>query len=208
MRSNADTSRVQMYLLCQAVETAGRALLRNPFQHPFDQIMCMNHLVTRGGVIVHSAGIVVNGKTLVFPGVSTAGKSTLTELFMDAGFGSEVLSDDRVIIRQQMERSQPTSGFVAWGTPWFGDARIGRNEGAPLAALLFLHKGEANEVIPIPTGQAMRELMPVVSVPWYDRERGNAVLETCARLVESVPCYDLQFRPEADVIDLLTARTW
>ena len=59
----------------------------------------MNHLAERGGVIVHAAGAVVQGGALVFLGASGAGKSTLSRMFLEAGLGAALLSDDRVILR-------------------------------------------------------------------------------------------------------------
>jgi len=179
----------------------------NPVRYPLDQILLMNHLAPRDGLIVHAAGAVVGGCALVFPGLSGGGKSTLSRLFITAGLGDTLLSDDRVIMRvtQGLEESERVT---AWGTPWPGDARVARNTGAPLAALLFLTKAQENKVMPLDASSAMKRLMPVVSCPWYDRARSDQVLATCARVVESLPCFELHSRPEAHVVEMLTERSW
>jgi hypothetical protein len=196
-RSDADTTHV----LVHAPHEAGAAAtasgqVANPVHYPLDQLLLMNHLALRDGVILHAAGAVVHGRALVFPGVSGAGKSTLARLFMAAGLIDSLLSDDRVILRGR-------GPVEVWGTPWPGDAGVARNAGAPLEALFFLVKAESTELVPVGAGTAMRRLMPAVSCPWYDRDRGNHVLDTCARVVESFPCYDLRFRPDAEVVALL-----
>ena len=86
--------------------------------------------------------------------------------------------------------------------------RSPRNALAPLAAVLFLVKAEANELVPLAAGAAMRRLLPVVSCPWYDAERLPGVLDTCARIVEGIPCYDLRFRPDAEAGAAAHGRSW
>jgi hypothetical protein len=168
----------------------------------------MNHLATRGGVICHSAAVVIEGKALLFPGVSGAGKSTMCRMFVNEGLGDRLLSDDRVILRVTGDGGVQPHAVTAWGTPWHGDALIARNESAPLAAVLFLVQAPTNGLRPIPPGAAMRRLMPLISSPWYDPERLPPVLETCGRIVETVSCYELDFTPDGDVVGMLTAMDW
>lgn len=210
-RCDHDTTEVVVHLdrrLAQAASgatTAEGSVFAHPLHYPLDQLLLMNHLSSRGGVIVHAAGAVIDGRALIFPGVSGAGKSTLSRAFTDAGLGDALLSDDRVIVRSL---DGAPGHFQAWGTPWPGEAQIARNACAPLAALLFLVKASANEVVPLAPGAAMRRLMPVVSGPWYDAERSGPVLDICARIVENVPCYDLRFRPGREAVALVTGREW
>lgn len=206
--ANADTTRVQVHTRqYERPYLAPPAPLHNPVGYPLDQLLLMNHLAPRGGAIVHSASAVVEGRGLVFPGVSGAGKSTLSRLFMAAGLEDTLLSDDRTILRWE-ESPTEQLGFWAWGTPWPGDAHIARNAGAPLAALLFLVKAEVNRIVPVSPAEALRRLMPKVSCPWYHAELGNQVLDTCARVVESVPTFDLHFRADGEVVPLLTGLSW
>ncbi len=204
--SNAGTSEVQVYV-DQDVPSWTSAThfgQTSPVCYPLDQLLLINHLSSRGGVVVHAGAAVVEGRALVYLGASGAGKSTLSRLLVEAGLGDGLLSDDRVILRT-------APGGVpceAWGTPWPGDAGIAANARAPLAALLFLVKSDENQIVPIAAAAGMKRLMPVASCPWYDRERLPGVLDTCAGIVENYPCYELHFRPDGDVVKLLTATTW
>ena len=183
--------------------------LWNPVRYPLDQLLLMNHLAPRGGAIVHAAGVVIQGKAIVLPGRSGAGKSTVARLFVDAGLEDSMLSDDRIILRSggsktaSSARAQ-TAPPTAWGTPWPGDARIARNSCAPLGAILFLTQAPETRLSRLSPGAAMRRLMPVVSVPWYDETRGNQVMATCASVAETVPCFELFFAPTREVVDLVT----
>jgi hypothetical protein len=208
MISNQSSTELRIYvdedephggLPCEGIHTPVRA--------PLDQVLFMNYLAFDWGVICHSAAAVVGKHALLFPGYSGAGKSTLCRMFVAAGMGDCLLSDDRVILRVDPE-TKTGGGVTAWGTPWHGDALIARNKSAPLAAMLFLVQHPSDELVPISPGAAMRRLMPVVSTPWYDADRLSPVLETCGRLVETIPCYELRFTTSGGIVDILTTRSW
>ena len=163
--------------------------LESPFRYPLDQILTMYALAGRG-FIVHSAGLVLGGRGLVFPGVSGAGKSTFARL-AGARTGWLPLSDDRTVLRLQNDRPS------VYGTPWPGEGRVAENRSAMLAGLLFLEKGPGNEVRPISPAESLSRLFPVISIPWFDREVLPEALSACERIAETVPGAILGFRPEA-----------
>lgn len=208
LRSDRSTTRVSVHTDQGQDGDPPPAVIMNPIHYPLDQVMFMNHLALRGGVICHAAAAVVNGVALVFPGRSGAGKSTLSRQFVDAGLGGTLLSDDRVVLRREASSENELERMVAWGTPWHGDADIAQNMAAPLAAVLFLVQSDTDEVVPIGPGPAMRRLMPVVSCPWYDPERLPPVLDTCGRVVETVPCYELRFTRDGDAVSMLRSMSW
>ena len=167
-----------------------------PLLHPVDRVLSMGLLAHRGGFIVHACGWSANGKSVLFPGVSGAGKTTLCRQLMAAGRGG-ILSDDRVILRAGVK------GFDAWGTPWPGDAKQARNESAPLAAVCFIEKSPDHRLTPIPPAEALRRLMEAASVPWFSPDLRDRVLPLAARLVETVPAFRLGFRPDPGVVACL-----
>jgi hypothetical protein len=204
--ADADTTRVRVYVdqdealvRIQAASPSGRRL--SPVRYPLDQLLLMNHLAKLGGIIIHGAGAVLGGKAIVLAGASGAGKSTISRLFMDAGLGDSILSDDRVVIRTTGGQDALPE-VTAWGTPWPGDARVARNAMAPLSALLFLVKSEVNELRALPANVAAKRLMPVVTCPWYDPKRLPHVLDACSRVVERTRCYEFCFRPDAGAVEL------
>ena len=217
--SNRDTTRVTVFDSRAAAgareETNGapKQAVANPMSYPLDQLLLMNHLAPLGGVIVHAAGAVIGSKALVFAGASGAGKSTISQLLAGGGLGDSLLSDDRVILRLDQEGRSASSEeasrrITAWGTPWAGDAQVARNASAPLGAVLFLAKGDKEELVAMEAASALRRLLPMVSAPWYDAELFPAVLDTCSQIVMACPCYELRFRPTAEVVALLTGRSW
>ena len=194
--SDAATTSVRVFADAAPLSrAAGRDVwLADPVCYPLDQLLLMNHLAQRGGVVVHSCVLSLGDAGFVCCGASGAGKTTLARALMAAGLEEAVLSDDRAIVRVD------AGGAVAWGTPWPGDAGIARNSGAPLAALLFLTQAPpgagTSALTQISAGDAFKRLLPVVSCPWYDEEGMAGVFATCERLVSEHPCYDFAFRPD------------
>ena len=168
-----------------------------PLLHPVDRVLFMGVLAHRNAFIVHSCGWSCNGKSVLFPGVSGAGKTTLCRQLMAAGQG-RILSDDRVVLREGPD------GFRACGTPWPGDAKQARNESAPLAALGFIEQAPEHRLTPIPPAEALRRLMEAASIPWYSSALRDLVLPLVARLVSTVPAYRVGFRPDPGVFDVLS----
>ena len=167
-----------------------------PLLHPVDRVLSMGVLANRGGFIVHSCGWACNGKSILFPGVSGAGKTTLCRQLMATGLGN-VLSDDRVVLREGAD------GFRACGTPWPGDAKQARNESAPLAAICFIEKSPDHQLISIRPAEALRRLMEAASIPWFSATLRDLVLPQVERLVSTVPAYRLGFRPDPGVMDVV-----
>ena len=202
-RFHADENRVYLWAEPQAefgavdiwpVAEGGRQMPQ--LLHPVDRVLSMGVLAHRGGFIVHSCGWSCNGKSVLFPGVSGAGKTTLCRQLMAAGRG-RILSDDRVILREGAE------GFRACGTPWPGDAKQALNEAAPLAAICFIEKSPEHRLTPIRPAVALRRLLEAASIPWFSPRLRDRVLPLVERLVESVPAYRLGFRPEPGVLACL-----
>ena len=168
-----------------------------PLLHPVDRVLFMGVLAHRNAFIVHSCGWSCHGQSVLFPGVSGAGKTTLCRQLMAAGQG-RILSDDRVVLREGPE------GFRACGTPWPGDAKQALNESAPLAALGFIEQAPDHRLTPIPPAEALRRLMEAASIPWYSSDLRDLVLPLVERLVSTVPAYRVGFRPDPGVFAVLS----
>jgi hypothetical protein len=174
----------------------GQTLISNPVSYPLDQILLMYILARKKGALIHAAGIGIGNKGLIFPGVSGAGKSTLSRQFTP-GNDRVLLSDDRIAVREVADT------FRAFGTPWPGDAGIAANRSAPLSAIFFIHHGSINSIKEISPKKALEKLLPVTSIPWYDREVMPLTLSVCEDMAFSVPGYELHFTPDAGVVNIL-----
>jgi hypothetical protein len=174
----------------------GKIVIPNPITYPLDQVLLMYILSFINGMIIHAAGVVINKTSLLFPGKSGAGKSTISNLLMGKE-NFECLSDDRIILRE-------IDGiFKGFGTPWPGDAGIAVNKCAPIAGLFFLNKDRTTSIKKISPAEAIKRLLPVASIPWYHREVLPIVLEFADKLISNIPAYELSFNQGSEVVNVL-----
>ena len=171
-----------------------RMELRHPICYPLDQLLLMYFLARRKGILTHAAGVVKKGRAFLFAGASGAGKSTFSQLLAGARVG-KLLSDERMIVREIDGTMQ------AFGTPWAGTAGIARKGQAPLAGIFILQHGTDNHIEKIGARDALDNLLPMFSIPWYDPDTMPAIIAFAKRLVAKVPAYVMRFRPEPSAAD-------
>lgn len=170
----------------------GVTRLRQPLEYPIDQLMQMYILSRCEGLILHAMGAVIQGIGVLMAGPSGAGKTTLSRLLADRSPDAKILSDDRVIVRR--------SGvdWLLYGTPWPGDAGFAENGPVPLRRIFFPVKSLTNRTVPLDIHSALRRLLPVVSIPWYDREIVPLSLGLCEQLLQHCPCDELHVAPSPE----------
>jgi len=160
-----------------------------------DQLLLAQILADRQGCYLHSSGIVLDGKGLLFAGHSEAGKSTMVKMLKDH---AEILCDDRNIVRRWPD------GFRIHGTWSHGEVPTVSANSAPLRAILFLDKAPENRLVPLEsTHEILPRLLaclikPFVTAEWWDR-----MLPLLERIANEVPCYSLRFDKSGQVVPLL-----
>jgi hypothetical protein len=140
-------------------------------------------LPLESGVLLHSAGVVVDGDAYVFHGVSGAGKSTL------ASFMQHVLSDELVALRRDGD------GFTARATGFWGtlDADSAPAGAYPLRATIELARGDDVSLEPLTIAEARRKLLLVAVVP-PERQLWMSTLRVVDALAR-VPAMRLAWSP-------------
>lgn len=171
---------------------------------PTDQIWLARLLADRGGVFIHSAGAILNGKGFLFVGHSEAGKSTTTQMLLDVknqdspGLDVEILCDDRNIIRRQ------TGGWQVYGSWSHGDIPNVSANAAPLHAICFLEQAFENNLIPISNHQeSFRKLLSCVIKPFVTANWWHNTLDVVDQLTREVPCYKMCFDKSGKIINNL-----
>jgi|WetSurMetagenome_2_1015567.scaffolds.fasta_scaffold07409_4 hypothetical protein len=177
-------------------ETDSGIKVLSPVLYPLDQLLLIHILAQNQGALIHAAGIELYGKGYIFPGRSGAGKSTISLQFgKRKHFG--LLSDDRIAVRKV------NNTLIVYGTPWAGEAGIADNSSSPLCGIFFIRQGAENIIKELQPKEALERLIPVTSIPWYDEEIMTKVLLFCEYMVSGVPAYDLFFKPDSEVVDVL-----
>lgn len=153
----------------------------------FVRILYSLALVEAHGLLVHAASLVWDGGAYLFCGPSGSGKTTVARLSTDAA----LLSDELSIVR--IAEGHP----VCFGTPFRGElALAGEDRAGPLVGIYFLHHGGRHAVAALKPRRALARLLPNVLCFAREADMAGAVFRIAADLVETVPCFDLSFRPD------------
>ena len=128
--------------------------------------------------------------------MSGAGKSTLVRLLKEP---LTAFSDDRVIVRVDGKE------ITLSGTPWAGEALVAEPHSAPLTGLAFLHHASATEARALTRQEALHQLLPSLSVPWFEKQATTDVLAVAERLLDCVPAHELRFRPHSEVGEVIAS---
>jgi hypothetical protein len=167
----------------------------DPLAYPLDELLIMHRLTQERAIELHSCGIVgPDGVGNLFVGHSEAGKSTTTRLWT-AHEGVEVLSDDRIIVREQAGQ------MLMYGTPWHGEAAFASPASAPLKRIFILEQGLGNRPYRLSPMQAVAELFARSFVPFYEPKYVDAALDFLQALTESVPVYRYVFEPNQAAVE-------
>jgi hypothetical protein len=170
----------------------------DPFYGPTMELLMVNYLAQGYGLILHSCGVVWEGKGLLFVGESGAGKSTIARLWAQER-AVEVLSDDRTIVRKK------ENGFRMHGTPWHGEGKFGSPGSAEVDKIFFLCHGEENAVRKMRTMGTVSRLLACSFPPYWDPTGMAFTLGFISELAAQVPCRELRFKADRGVVDLLQA---
>ncbi len=181
-----------------------RAALWTPVEGPADErvgvfenflrVLAAYRLSEAGGVLLHSAGIVHQGRAYLFVGPSGAGKTTLARVSRDDG--KRILSDDMNAVRPAAAGG---GDWVAEKLPFAGD--LGREPGPvgsyPLAGLFRLRKASAPARTPVEPARAVAALVANAPFVNSDPHRLDPLVASLERLLDRRPLELLSFRPDA-----------
>ena len=170
----------------------------NPLEYPLDELVVIHRLGRERGVEVHAAGLydrsLPNVGGFLFIGHSGAGKSTTTRLWRERR-DVTILSDDRIILRKH-------DGQV-WmhGTPWHGEAAFAAAEKSKIDKLFILEHAPETRITQLRGSQAVGELMARSFLPFYDGPSLESTMAFLQEIVETIPCYKLQFLPDSSAVE-------
>lgn len=143
-----------------------------------------NALLNFNGMMLHASCVVYDGLAYLFSAPCGTGKSTHTSLWLQRFPGSYILNDDKPALRI-------INGEVyAFGTPFSGKTDLSVNRGVPVGGICVLKRGETNSVKPIPTDDALFNILNQTVRPYYesDMDKLLAVLDVILR---KIPIYEL-----------------
>ncbi|MBN2549127.1 MAG: hypothetical protein JXB15_08220 [Anaerolineales bacterium] len=171
------------------------------FEDILMELLTVLLLSPRRGLLLHACAASQEGTGWVFAGQSGAGKSTMARLWREAP-QVNLLSDERVILRQVQGE------FRAYGTPWYSDARAASPESARLEGIFLLRHGAQNTARQLEPAEAVTRLLACSFPPYWDAQGMENALGFLGELCQSVPCYELGFLPQPEVVNYIREKQW
>ena len=157
-------------------------------------------VASRGaGLVAHATALrVADGRTLLCPGISGTGKSTIAQLVAANAAGqASVLSDDRVFVRREGR------GASTWGTPWHSAAGTMDASGGSLAAIVLLARGPGATLRRLGAAEATPLLLRTLALPFWSDTHMTAALAFLADVLERTPVHELRYTPGPEAVELL-----
>lgn len=175
-------------------EPSPEATSIRPLYHPQDRAVILGRVCHLGGVMMHSSSVLIDGKVLIFAGMSGAGKTTLARLWRE--HGAIILNDERNLIHIR-------NGSVRAGaSPWHGEENQVNPASGPLAGIFFLNQAPTNRLHPLPLPESLPKMLTTAFIPVFMPEGPARTLEACHAILEGVPAYGLDFTPDARALEL------
>ncbi|MFH1627766.1 MAG: hypothetical protein ABIE47_03475 [Pseudomonadota bacterium] len=170
-------------------------LVPHPLDYPLGEVLMICLLAQGRGLMVQACGIDNGGCGHLFLGNSSHGKSTIAKLWFESG--ATVLNDDRIIVRER------DGQFWMYGTPWHGTFNKVSPKGLPIHKIFFLRHGEKNSAVPKNGAEAVSMLLTRAFPPLWDQKGMEYTLGLLDRMASKLPCYDLNFLPDKNIIDFV-----
>lgn len=166
-----------------------------PLEYPLDELL-MVHLLAEGrGVEMHSCGVIDDqGRGHLFVGVSGGGKTTTARIWAASHRGARILSDDRIIVRDQ------NGELRMHGTPWHGEAELSEQRSAPLHRVYLLEQAAVNELVARPVAELVSRLFTCAFPLFYRTDSVAWTLGFLEELTRRVEVVELRFVPDASVL--------
>lgn len=146
---------------------------------------------------IHASVTELEGNALLFLGTSGTGKSTHSRLWRKFVPGATLLNDDEPILRI-MEDGE----VRVFGCPWSGSTPCYRNASAHVTALVHLRQSPENKLTKLRGRDSFDSLYSSTAFLHSDKKRHLATFDTVADVLEQIPVYRLDCRPDEEAVQL------
>ena len=167
---------------------------RPPAQLEFHTIhyVMAKALLKRGVLLVHGSAVVADGNAYLFIAPSGTGKSTHTALWKEVlGERAYIINDDKQLIRLMGDVP------LIYPTPWGMVKDDIQAKSAPLGAVIWLERGEKNEIEPIDEGKMFTQIYKA-SLMGENADEVAAILALQKKLLGKTKLYHIKCRADKD----------
>ncbi len=174
-------------------EECNNVIKIDPLLHPLGSLLLLYLVHFKQGLLMHASAVIDNKNAYLFTGVSGIGKSTMARLWQ--GCGSDVINDDRVILRlienQVVIYNNPM--------PYYRQQPKESN----LKSIFLLSQSQDNYIKPLEGVMAFSKVLGNFIQQFYDKEMVKKHLEYIEEVVCRVNVYEVGFKPDHDIVTLI-----
>lgn len=144
-----------------------------------------------GATVFHGVLLEMNGEGYLFTAKSGTGKTTHAHNWLKAFPNVRVVNGDKPILRIENDR------LMGYGTPWCGKEHEQINEKIPIRAVIWLKRGQINEIEEISQGQMLPTWMAQTYKP-TDETAALNMLDLVMSMMDKVKHYCLYCNMDVD----------
>lgn len=146
---------------------------------------------------IHASTVSYKGVAYLFLGISGTGKSTHSRLWLKHFEGTELINDDKPIIRIM------DNGEVrVYGSPWSGKTQCYRNVDYPVGAMVKLNQAPHNKIRRLGKVEAYCYLLQSIYGKRWNENVSTPLHQLEEKLVELVPMWHLECLPDLEAAEL------
>lgn len=154
-------------------------------------------LMNFDGFYLHSSSVAYEGKAYLFSADSGTGKSTHTKLWRETfGENAKIFNDDKTPLRRL------DGTWYAYGAPWCGKDNININMKVPVAGICFMKQARENRIRRLSQSEAVTKIIRQTIRKYKNVERLDLMLSYVEKIVQEIPVFELENRPEPDAARL------
>ncbi len=150
--------------------------------------------VSYGGIMLHASAIAKGEKAYLFSASSGTGKSTHTALWQNTFSDVTYINDDKPLLVRR------NGQFLCCGTPFSGKTDLQQNVMVPCGAICVLKRSEVTRVERLSPSDAVYHILDQTL---RGIQHAEELMELCASLVETVPCYRVYTTMEKDAAEIV-----
>ncbi|MBQ8184039.1 MAG: hypothetical protein IJ025_09110 [Clostridia bacterium] len=146
-------------------------------------------------IFLHGSFVDYDGNGIVFAGYSGVGKTTQAQLWNKYS-DAEIVNGDKVFLRIINDK------VFAFGSPWKGSSEYCLNKKVSLKSVVILKQAKENKIKRLNTIECIEHFLPHVFLPHWDEKNMVKALDTFNNILEKVPVWLLECRPDEDAVKL------
>jgi hypothetical protein len=164
----------------------------NPMCYPVDGLILYYLTALNGDIFIHGSGVSHKGHGCLFTGRSGRGKTTIAGIFRDSG--SEVVHDDRLVIRQN------DKGVFMYNTPVYDNEKYSK---ASLSSIYIIDHGKRNVSRSLSASDAVSSIMSNCIQHHWDSGLISRLTGSIILLIDRVNVKTLKFVPDSTLVSFI-----